>query len=367
MPRPAPQRAIVGMSGGVDSSVAALLLLEQGYQVEGLFMKNWEEDDDTGACAAAKDLADASAVCARLGIKLHRINFAYEYWERVFSLCLDEFRAGRTPNPDVLCNQEIKFKAFLEHARHLGADLIATGHYAGIEREDDTYRMLKARDAAKDQTYFLYALGQAQLSQSLFPLTELTKPEVRARARQAGLSTCDKPDSTGLCFIGERRFRDFLTRFVAAQPGDIVDPDGRWLGRHQGLMFYTIGQRQGLGIGGRRGAPEGAWYVVRKDLSDNRLVVAQGHDHPLLFGRALIATQSHWVAGRAPRMPLRCTAKIRYRQCEQVCQLEYAPDGRLVARFEQAQRAITPGQSMVLYQGARCLGGAVIEQAEAPC
>jgi tRNA-uridine 2-sulfurtransferase len=354
-------RVIVGMSGGVDSSVAALLLRDQGYAVEGLFMKNWEEDD-AGDCAAAQDLADATMVCARLGITLHRINFSYEYWERVFSLCLDEFRAGRTPNPDVLCNKEIKFKTFLEHARALGADFIATGHYAGITRDGNARVMLKARDEAKDQTYFLYTLGQAQLAYSLFPLAGLTKREVRALAQRAGLVTFDKKDSTGLCFIGERRFRDFLARFLSAQPGDITGPDGQWLGRHHGLMYYTLGQRQGLGIGGQRGMTEQPWYVVDKDLNENRLIVAQGHDHPLLFSQGLIARQLQWVNGSPPTLPMRCTAKIRYRQSDQSCSLHEETSGQLRAHFDRPQRAVTPGQSVVFYQGARCLGGGVIER-----
>jgi tRNA-uridine 2-sulfurtransferase len=356
------ERVIVGMSGGVDSSVAALLLLEQGYAVEGLFMKNWEEDDGTGEGAAAQDLADAHAVCARLGIRLHRINFSYEYWERVFSRCLDEYQAGRTPNPDVLCNKEIKFKAFLEHARALGADFIATGHYASIGRDGGACVMLKARDETKDQTYFLYTLGQAQLACLLFPLSNLTKSEVRTIARQARLVTSEKKDSTGLCFIGERRFRDFLARFLPAQPGDIVDSEDNRLGRHNGLMYYTLGQRQGLGIGGRQGRPEGAWYVVAKELNGNRLIAVQGHNHPLLFSQGLVAGQLHWVDGGPPRMPVRCTAKVRYRQRDQGCCLHEDHNGRLRAYFDAPQRAITPGQSVVFYQGTRCLGGGVIER-----
>lgn len=348
------------MSGGVDSSVAALLLLEQGYAVEGLFMKNWEEDDDTGHCAAAQDLADATAVCERLGIMLHRINFSYEYWERVFGLCLHEFRAGRTPNPDVLCNREIKFKAFLEHAQSLGAELVATGHYAGIEHGTEGRHLLKARDEAKDQSYFLYMLGQRQLASALFPLANYSKREVRALARHAGLVTHDKKDSTGLCFIGERRFSDFLARFLPAQPGDVVDTDGRALGTHNGLMFYTLGQRQGLGIGGRRGRPETPWYVVDKDIDRNRLIVAQGHDHARLFSSELIAGQLHWVSGEPPATSLRCAAKIRYRQADQACSVQSA-GGRLRVLFDQPQRAATPGQSLVFYQGARCLGGGIIE------
>ncbi|MBA2409148.1 MAG: tRNA 2-thiouridine(34) synthase MnmA [Gammaproteobacteria bacterium] len=352
---------IVGMSGGVDSSVAALLLIQQGYAVEGLFMKNWEEDDDSGHCAAARDLADATAVCERLGIRLHRINFSFEYWESVFSRCLDEFRAGRTPNPDVLCNREIKFKAFLEHAQMLGVELVATGHYAGIENTAAGWHLVKARDEAKDQSYFLYMLGQRQLASALFPLTNYQKREVRALAEQAGLVTHDKKDSTGLCFIGERRFSDFLARFLPAQPGDVVDTDGRKLGAHRGLMFYTQGQRQGLGIGGRRGMPETPWYVVDKIPDANRLIVAQGHDHARLFSNTLTAGQLHWVAGEAPALPQQCTAKIRYRQQGQACVLDGTPT-RLQVSFEQPQRAATPGQSVVFYRDNRCLGGGIIEQ-----
>ena len=359
------QRVIVGMSGGVDSSVAAMLLLERGYSVEGLFMKNWEEDDHSGACGAARDLADATDVCARLGIKLHHVNFAYEYWEHVFGFCLDEFRAGRTPNPDVLCNKEIKFKAFLEHALNLNADYIATGHYAGIESIGDTRTMLKGRDESKDQTYFLYMLGQAQLSRVLFPLAGMTKIQVRALAKRAGLKTFDKQDSTGLCFIGERPFRAFLARFLSARPGDIVDPDGMHLGRHQGLSFYTIGQRRGLGIGGRRGVTNGAWYVVNKDLPNNRVTVAHGHDHPLLFSSELIANQAQWMNDYSPELPLRCTAKIRYRQRDQCCTVFSDQCGALRVRFDQPQRAITPGQSVVFYAGAQCLGGGIIERSAA--
>lgn len=361
MPTHRKPQVIVGMSGGVDSSVAALLLLQQGYAVEALFMKNWEEDDASGHCVAAQDLADATAVCERLGIRLHRINFSFEYWERVFSLCLDEFRAGRTPNPDVLCNREIKFKAFLEHAQALGAEVVATGHYTGIDKTAAGRHLVKARDEAKDQTYFLYMLGQRQLASALFPLANLRKRDVRAIAEQAGLVTHDKKDSTGLCFIGERRFGEFLARFLPAQPGDVVDTDGRTLGAHQGLMFYTIGQRQGLGIGGRRGTPESPWYVVEKHPETNQLIVAQGHDHERLFSNTLTANQVHWVADAGPALPLRCTAKIRYRQQDQTCVLTGAQNHVQVS-FEQPQRAVTPGQSVVFYRGNRCLGGGIIAQ-----
>ncbi len=356
------QRVIVGISGGVDSSVTAMLLLERGYSVEGLFMKNWEEDDHSGLCGAARDLADATDVCAQLGIKLHQVNFAYEYWEHVFSICLDEFRVGRTPNPDVLCNKEIKFKAFLEHALNLNADYIATGHYAGVESTGNARAVIKGRDINKDQSYFLYMLDQAQLSRVLFPLADMTKTQVRALAKRAGLKTYDKQDSTGLCFIGERPFREFLARFLEPQPGDIVDPYGNHLGHHPGLSFYTIGQRRGLKIGGRRGVANGAWYVVDKDLPNNRLIVAHGHDHPSLFSPELIANQTRWMGHRPHELPLRCTAKIRYRQRDQSCIVYSDQSGALRVQFDQPQRAITPGQSVVFYAGARCLGGGVIER-----
>ncbi len=357
------KRVIVGMSGGVDSSVAALLLLEAGLEVEGLFMKNWEEDDDAEYCAAAEDLADAQAVCDRLGIALHTVNFSSEYWDHVFEYFLHEYRSARTPNPDVMCNKEIKFKAFLEHALNLGAEAIATGHYARIARQDGAVRMLKGLDENKDQTYFLYTLGQAQLGKTLFPVGELEKSRVRELARKAGFDNARKKDSTGICFIGERKFRDFLARFLPAQPGEIVTPEGEVIGEHQGLMYYTLGQRQGLGIGGLRGAGESPWFVVGKDLAHNRLLAAQGHDHPLLFHPRLIADQVHWIAGTPHDFPLRCKAKIRYRQPEQACTVQLDEQGRCDVRFDQPQRAITAGQSVVFYLGETCLGGAVIDQA----
>ena len=357
-------RVIVGLSGGVDSSVAALRLLEQGYRVEGLFMKNWDQDDDEDYCAAAQDLADAQAVCDLLEIPLHKVSFSREYWDRVFRYFLDEYRAGRTPNPDVMCNKEIKFKAFLDHALGLGADLIATGHYARRDRTAEGYRLLKGLDGAKDQTYFLYTLGQAQLARSLFPVGELEKPAVRALARDAGLPTHAKKDSTGICFIGERRFRDFLARYLPARPGEIVTPEGETVGRHQGLMFYTLGQRQGLGIGGRADGEESPWFVAGKDLERNRLIVVQGHEHPLLMSRALEASQVHWVAGTAPALPLHCAAKVRYRQAEQACTVTAAGPDRLRVDFTLPQRAVTPGQSVVFYAGEVCLGGAIIERGE---
>lgn len=354
-------KIVVGLSGGVDSSVAALRLLEAGHEVHGLFMKNWEEDDQNGHCAALADLEDARAVSGRLGIPLHTVNFSYEYWERVFSRFLADCEAGLTPNPDILCNREIKFKEFLEHAAALDADAIATGHYAGSRAEADGYALLRGRDANKDQSYFLYTLGQHQLKRAVFPLAAMKKPEVRREARRAGLATSEKKDSTGICFIGERRFREFLSNYLRPRPGEIRDLDGRVLGRHDGVMYYTLGQRQGLGIGGA-GAP---WYVVRKDPDGNTLYVAQGHDHPALFSTWLAAGELSWVAGSPPPVPLRCTAKTRYRQPDQGCVIESLDGGACRVRFSAPQRAVTPGQSIVFYEGERCLGGGVIQACEA--
>lgn len=350
-------KVIVGLSGGVDSAVAALLLLEQGYRVEGLFMKNWEEDDAAGRCGAADDYRMARAVCEHLEIGLHAVNFAAEYWERVFAYFLAEHRAGRTPNPDVLCNKEIKFKSFLEHALSLGAGYIATGHYARIERQHDGgFRLLKGKDPHKDQSYFLYTLGQRALARTLFPLGDLTKAEVRAIARRAGLPNHDRKDSTGICFIGERDFKHFLARYLPAQPGEIRSLDGRLLGRHDGLMYYTLGQRHGLKLGG----PGEPWYVAEKDLAHNVLYVVQGHDHDALLSGELTAADAHWVAGTPPAFPLACRAKVRYRQHEQPCMVT-AHGARLQVRFAEPQWAVTPGQSVVFYQDEVCLGGAVIE------
>ncbi|SEP71615.1 tRNA-specific 2-thiouridylase [Ectothiorhodospira magna] len=356
------KRVIVGMSGGVDSSVSALLLMEQGYRVEGLFMKNWEDDDEPGYCSAAADLADAKAVCAELEIPLHKVNFAKAYWDRVFAHFLREYRLGRTPNPDILCNREIKFRAFLDYALDKGADLIATGHYAQVDERNGRFRLLQGLDPNKDQSYFLHALGQNALSRTLFPLGALEKSRVRAMAAQAGFENHDKKDSTGICFIGERRFRDFLMRYLPAQPGLITSVDGQVLGEHQGLMYYTPGQRQGLGIGGVHGAAENPWYVVDKDMAGNRLIVAQGHDHPALHATALVATDVSWISGETPTMPLHCQAKIRYRQPHQDCMVTPVKDGSeaLQVRFYHPQRAVAPGQSVVFYQGSECLGGGVI-------
>ncbi len=352
---------MVGLSGGVDSSVAALLLRDQGYRLEGLFMKNWEEDDEPGYCAAAADLADATLVARQLGIPLHSVNFATEYWDQVFTAFLAEYRANRTPNPDVLCNREIKFRAFLDHARDLGATAIATGHYARRMTDDRGNHLCLSQDPDKDQTYFLHLLDQEQLGCALFPLGDLRKGEVRDLARRAGLTTATKKDSTGICFIGERRFRDFLARYVPPNPGPILTPAGVQLGEHQGLAYYTLGQRQGLGIGGQAGGPEAPWYVAGKDPDRNALIVVQGHDHPLLFSQALTLTGLHWIAGQPPReAPFACQARIRHRQALQDCRVEYLDDTQARLRFSHPQRAVTPGQSAVLYLGAECLGGGVI-------
>jgi tRNA-specific 2-thiouridylase len=366
MPPGRGRRIIVGLSGGVDSSVAALRLVELGYDVEGLFMKNWEEDDTGEYCAAAADLADARAVAARLGIRLHSVNFSDEYWERVFSYFLAEYRSGRTPNPDVLCNREIKFRAFLDHALRLGAHRIATGHYARVVERGSVRELHEATDRGKDQTYFLYLLDQHQLAHSLFPLADLTKESVRRIAKDAGFTTHAKKDSTGICFIGERRFRDFLARYLPASAGDIETPDGRVVGQHHGLMFYTIGQRQGIGIGGVANAGEAPWYVAGKDLDRNVLTVVQGHDHPLLFSATLTASRAHWIAGTPPQFPLECRARCRHRQPLQACTVH--PDGSSMLRvvFAHAQRAVTPGQSVVFYAADNCLGGAVIAAAGPP-
>jgi tRNA-specific 2-thiouridylase len=357
------QKIIVGMSGGVDSSVAAMLLLEQNYDVEGLFMKNWEEDDDEDYCAAAVDLNDATEVCKTLGIKLHSVNFASEYWDRVFQHFLAEFKAGRTPNPDILCNKEIKFRAFLEHAQTLGADLIATGHYARSDISSGKSRLLRGLDSNKDQSYFLHALNQYQLSHAMFPIGEYDKPVIRELAKSSNLTTHDKKDSTGICFIGERRFSTFLEKFLPAKPGDIVTVDGETIGNHNGLMYYTLGQRKGIGIGGLRETEEEPWYVVGKELDDNNLIVAQGHDHPAMFHNVLESSQLNWIAGTEPDLDVdkKLSAKIRYRQQDQACTLIKMNESRYKVTFDESQRAITPGQSVVFYEDENCLGGGVIE------
>ncbi|WP_109433021.1 tRNA 2-thiouridine(34) synthase MnmA [Aggregatibacter segnis] len=359
----ATKKVICGMSGGVDSSVSAFILQQQGYQVEGLFMKNWEEDDDTDYCTAAADLADAQAVCDKLGIKLHKINFAAEYWDNVFEHFLNEYKAGRTPNPDILCNKEIKFKAFLEYAAEdLGANYIATGHYVRRRGTDDNAQLLRGLDANKDQSYFLYTLSSKQVGQSLFPVGDIEKPIVRAIAEDLGLITAKKKDSTGICFIGERKFKDFLARYLPAQPGNIRTVEGDIIGRHDGLMYHTLGQRKGLGIGGVKGASEDAWYVVEKDLVNNELIVAQGHDHSALLSTGLIAQQLHWVDRQPIREPLRCTVKTRYRQTDVPCTIEPIDDESIKVIFDEPQIAVTPGQSAVFYLDEVCLGGGIIEQ-----
>jgi tRNA-uridine 2-sulfurtransferase len=359
-PRPADSRVIVALSGGVDSAVAALILQEQGCDVHGLFMSNWDEDGDDIWCTAAQDFQDARAVAERLAIPLHRVSFAARYRERVFEHFLAEHRAGRTPNPDVLCNREIKFGVAIEHARRLGAARFATGHYARLVAGPAGIELHKARDAGKDQSYFLHAVTPPELARTLMPLGALLKSEVRERARRAGLPVFDKPDSTGICFIGERPFREFLGRHLPQTPGPIESPEGESLGSHCGLAFYTLGQREGLRLGGRHGRPEQPWYVAAKDPVRNALIVVQGHDHPLLSSEALTTGRWHWLAP-APDTPLRCTVKVRYRQADQRALLAPQPDGTVHLRFAEPQRAVTPGQYAVAYHGDRCLGGGVIE------
>ena len=351
------------MSGGVDSSVAALLLKEQGFDVQALFMKNWNETATDGSCLWETDVRDAMDVCDRLGIAINTIDLSEEYWHGVFAGFLREYGAGRTPNPDVLCNQEVKFKAFLNQALGRSADFLATGHYARIVERDGIRSLLKGTDANKDQSYFLCRLTQAQLRRSLFPVGDLLKTDVRKLAARAGLETHDKKDSTGICFVGERPFRDFLSRFLPARPGEIRSSDGRVLGEHDGVHFYTVGQRQGLGIGGVSGQGEGAWYIARKDPAENTLIVVQGHEHPLLLSRRLNASAVHWL-GAAPDVPLRCTAKVRYRQPDQGCVIESAGADRVTAVFDEPQRAVAPGQYAVFYDGDACLGSAVIDSVQ---
>jgi tRNA-specific 2-thiouridylase len=358
---PQETRVMVGMSGGVDSSVTALLLQQQGYQVEGLFMKNWDEDDGTEYCSAKADLADAQRVCDTLGIKLHTANFAAEYWDNVFEYFLEEYKAGRTPNPDILCNREIKFKVFIDYAQVLGADMIATGHYVRRADINGETQLLKGCDNNKDQSYFLHAVGGEQLGKTLFPVGELEKPEVRKLAEQHDLITHNKKDSTGICFIGERRFKDFLEQYLPAQEGEIVTDKGQIIGKHMGLMYHTMGQRQGLGIGGVKNAPDAPWYVVDKDLSTNQLIVVQGDKHPRLYHSSLVATDMHWINTPPTGTSLRCNAKIRYRQADQACTVTLLENNAISVIFDEPQRAVAPGQSIVLYVGEQCLGGAVID------
>jgi len=367
------QRIVVGLSGGVDSAVTAHLLKQQGHEVVGIFMKNWEDDDDSEYCSSNIDFVDAAAVADVLGIEIEHVNFAAEYRDRVFAEFLQEYQAGRTPNPDILCNAEIKFKAFLDHAMRLGAEKIATGHYARVRHNETTanYELLKGLDPAKDQSYFLHRLNQAQLSKTLFPVGELHKTEVRRIADEIGLPNAKKKDSTGICFIGERPFREFLNRYISKEPGPIKNPKGHTIGEHVGLSFYTLGQRQGLGIGGikAKGAQRGGgehtpWFVARKDLQNNTLWVVQGHDHPWLLSERLEALNASWVAGTAPPAAI-IAAKTRYRQSDAPCQITAVDADRFALHFPQAQWAVTPGQSAVLYDGEVCLGGGIIHQASA--
>jgi tRNA-uridine 2-sulfurtransferase len=354
-----PERVVVGMSGGVDSSVAALLLKRAGHDVVGLFMKNWEDDDDDEYCSTREDLIDAAAAADVIGIELEAVNFSAEYKDRVFAEFLREYSAGRTPNPDVLCNAEIKFKAFLDHAMRLGASRIATGHYARVEFSENRFQLLRAKDAGKDQSYFLHRLNQAQLARVIFPVGDMKKSEVRRLAQEAGLPNHAKKDSTGICFIGERPFREFLNRYLPKKPGPIRTPEGKALGEHIGLAFYTIGQRKGIALGGIRGGAGEAWYVADKRIESNELIVVQGHDHPLLLRKELCAEAPAWISGESPQAdPL--TAKTRYRQADAPCTLQRVVEREIRVVFDSPQWAVTPGQSVVLYEGEVCLGGAVI-------
>lgn len=367
------QSVVVGMSGGVDSSVAALLLQQQGFSVTGVFMKNWEEDDNptSNYCNATQDLLDAQQVCDKLNINLHKVNFASEYWDKVFNIFLEEYQAGRTPNPDILCNKEIKFKVFIDYAKQLNADLVATGHYARIDKNNNSNYLLTALDQNKDQSYFLHALTQQQLSNCLFPLGELHKSDVRKIAKDAGLNNYNKKDSTGICFIGERKFKNFLEKYLPNKSGKIVTESGEFIGTHDGLMYYTIGQRKGLKIGGKNKYHhiDEPWYVVDKNLNSNQLIVAKGKQHPKLFAKQLRAIKSHWINTNHTKTldAFVCQAKIRYRQASQLCHVKIInvseDNSELLVTFENAQRAISPGQYIVFYQGNNCLGGAIIEQA----
>jgi tRNA-specific 2-thiouridylase len=354
-------RVIVGMSGGVDSSVTAWLLKEQGYDVIGLFMKNWDDTDEFGHCTATEDFEDVRRVCAQIGIPYYSVNFEKEYEQKVFQYFLDEYRKGRTPNPDVMCNREIKFGEFLNKAKQLGADYIATGHYAQIIEKEGKKYLARGADPNKDQTYFLYAVNKSQLLQAMFPIGHLNKAEVREIAEKVGLATAKKKDSTGICFIGEKNFREFLSHYLPAQPGEIRTLEGEYKGTHDGLMYYTLGQRQGLGIGGGKGTGE-PWFVVKKDLVNNILYVTQGHDHEALYSKGLIATDINWLGDENPDMPFECTAKCRYRQKDIAVKVYPQADGTYRVEFKEPQRAVTPGQSIVFYHNEICLGGGIIDQ-----
>lgn len=361
MKRPEETRVVVGMSGGVDSSVTAYLLKEQGYDVIGIFMKNWDDTDEFGHCTAEDDFQDVRRVCDQIGIPYYTVNFEQEYMEKVFQYFLDEYKRGRTPNPDVMCNREIKFGELLAKVMDLGADYIATGHYARVAYRDGEYKLMRGIDQNKDQTYFLNVLGQEQLSKTMFPIGHLPKQQVREIAEKAGLATAKKKDSTGICFIGERNFREFLQSYLPARPGDIETVDGIVLGRHDGLMYYTLGQRQGLGIGGGVGSGE-PWFVVDKDLERNVLIVGQGSNHPRLFSTSLIATDVSWVSSCKPEASFRCTAKFRYRQPDQGVTVHLRDNDTVEVVFDQPQKAVTPGQAVVFYQGEDCLGGGTIDK-----
>ena len=355
------EKVMVGMSGGVDSSVSVALLQQQGYAVDGMFMKNLEEDDTLETCSADDDVQDAQAVADKLKVKLHLRNFASEYWDFVFEDFLNEYRIGRTPNPDILCNREIKFKTFLENAQDLGADFMATGHYVDKDFVEGHYRLLKGKDNNKDQSYFLYTITQEQLAYSLFPLGKIAKPEVREMAQKLDLIVHDKKDSVGICFIGEKNFQKFLSHYLKPNPGNIINDKGEVIGQHTGLMYYTIGQRQGLGIGGVKDAPPLPWFVVAKNHKNNELVVVQGGNHPWLLSSQLVADNLNWIAGYTPKLPLKCKAKNRYRQSDQDCIIYQKGEGSVMVKFTEPQRAVTPGQSVVFYDGDVCLGGGIIQ------
>ncbi|MFD1781180.1 tRNA 2-thiouridine(34) synthase MnmA [Fredinandcohnia salidurans] len=358
MKDPKDTRVVVGMSGGVDSSVAALLLKEQGYDVIGIFMKNWDDTDENGVCTATEDYEDVIRVCNQIGIPYYAVNFEKQYWDKVFTYFLDEYKAGRTPNPDVMCNKEIKFKAFLDHALTLGADYLATGHYARVEYRDGEYKMLRGVDENKDQTYFLNQLTQEQLSKVMFPIGNIEKSKVRELAKEANLATATKKDSTGICFIGERNFKEFLSNYLPAQKGDMVTFSGEVKGKHDGLMYYTIGQRHGLGIGGS-GEP---WFAVGKDLKKNILYVDQGFHNEFLYSDSILATNVSWVSDMEPEEEVKCTAKFRYRQPDNAVTVKKVDDNTVKVIFDEPIRAVTPGQAVVFYNGDECLGGATIDK-----
>lgn len=355
-------RVVVGLSGGVDSSVTAYLLKQQGYEVIGLFMKNWEDDDDSEYCSSRQDLIDAAAAADVIGIELEAVNFAKEYKERVFSIFLEEYRAGRTPNPDILCNSEIKFKSFLDYALKMGAEKIATGHYARVRENNGLFELLKGVDPAKDQSYFLHRLNQHQLSKSLFPIGGYCKTEIRKIAAEIGLPNARKKDSTGICFIGERPFREFLHRYLSNKPGPIKTPDGKVVGEHIGLSYYTLGQRKGIGIGGTKDSNGEPWFAARKDIKENTLYVVQGHDHPWLQSMTLKASDPNWILGTPPAAGSQLSVKTRYRMPDEPCEIISANENSLFLASKEPMWAVTPGQSAVLYDGDVCLGGAVIDK-----